>query len=64
VRRNGKDKAPYELRNRLRDGSEYGCQMILCRNGVMTLDLDNAVFSQSMDVNEKMKDGLARQQEK
>jgi hypothetical protein len=38
--------------------------MILCRNGEMTLDLDNAVFSQSIDFNDIMKDGLARQQEK
>jgi hypothetical protein len=60
----GKTKLLYELRNLLQKGSEYGCQMILCRNGGMPLKSGDDVFSQSIDFSEKMNDGQARQQEK
>jgi hypothetical protein len=53
----GKTKLLFELRARLQKSGEYGCAMILCRDGEMPLKSGDDVFSQSIDFKEKIKDG-------
>jgi hypothetical protein len=57
----GKTKLLYELRNRLRQGSEYSCEIFLCQNGRMALDSADHVFSQSIDFQEVKREGSALQ---
>jgi hypothetical protein len=56
----GKTKLLYELRNLLLQSGEYSCEMILCRDGEIQLNSGDNVFSQSIDFNQKMKDGDPR----